>query len=44
MSLAETRDYASSAPNDLAAFWVPFTPNRAFKKRPRFVNRAKGMF
>jgi beta-alanine--pyruvate transaminase len=43
MSLAENRDYASSVPNDLESFWVPFTPNRAFKKRPRFVSRAKGM-
>ena len=43
MSLAETRDRAAPAPNDLAAFWVPFTPNRAFKKRPRFVTRAKDM-
>ncbi|HET9904206.1 MAG TPA: aspartate aminotransferase family protein [Xanthobacteraceae bacterium] len=42
MSLAETRNPAT-APNDLAAFWVPFTPNRAFKKRPRFVSRAKDM-
>jgi beta-alanine--pyruvate transaminase len=33
----------SSAPNDLEAFWMPFTPNRAFKKRPRMVARAKGM-
>jgi beta-alanine--pyruvate transaminase len=43
MSLAETRDAVAPAPNDLAAFWVPFTPNRAFKKRPRFVSRAKDM-
>jgi beta-alanine--pyruvate transaminase len=43
MSLAETRDVAATVPNDLAAFWVPFTPNRAFKKAPRFVTRAKDM-
>ena len=43
MSLAETRDFAATVPNDLNAFWVPFTPNRAFKKRPRFVVRAKDM-
>ncbi len=30
-------------PNDLEAFWMPFTPNRAFKKRPRLVVRAKDM-
>src|SRR5947209_11431349 len=30
-------------PNDLAAFWLPFTPNRSFKKRPRLIARAKDM-
>ena len=30
-------------PNDLAAFWMPFTPNRAFKKRPRLIARSKDM-
>jgi beta-alanine--pyruvate transaminase len=43
MSLAETRDHPAAAPNDLAAFWVPFTPNRAFKKAPRLIVRAKDM-
>src|SRR6266576_4062879 len=42
MSLA-TRPLAPSVPNDLEAFWVPFTPNRAFKKAPRLIVRAKGM-
>src|SRR5579872_1619832 len=31
------------APNDLEAFWLPFTPNRAFKKRPRLISRSKDM-
>ncbi len=31
------------APNNLEAFWMPFTPNRSFKKRPRLVARAKDM-
>jgi beta-alanine--pyruvate transaminase len=31
------------APNNLEAFWMPFTANRAFKKRPRLVARAKDM-
>lgn len=31
-------------PNDLEAFWMPFTANRAFKKTPRIVNRAEGMY
>ena len=43
MSLAETRDVAATVPNDLAAFWVPFTPNRAFKRSPRLIARAKEM-
>lgn len=30
-------------PNDLEAFWMPFTPNRSFKKNPRLVVRAKDM-
>lgn len=37
-----TQDLAT-APNDLENFWVPFTPNRAFKKNPRLVARAEGM-
>jgi beta-alanine--pyruvate transaminase len=42
MSLAR-RDVAPAVPNDLASFWVPFTPNRSFKKNPRLIVRAKGM-
>ncbi|MFN3466023.1 MAG: aspartate aminotransferase family protein [Terricaulis sp.] len=34
---------APAAPNDLEAFWMPFTANRAFKARPRMVSRAKDM-
>ena len=34
---------AADVPNDLAAFWLPFTPNRAFKKRPRLISRSKDM-
>lgn len=29
--------------NDLDAFWMPFTDNRAFKKTPRMFESAKGM-
>jgi beta-alanine--pyruvate transaminase len=32
-----------SIPNDLGAWWLPFTANRAFKQRPRLVSRAKDM-
>jgi beta-alanine--pyruvate transaminase len=31
-------------PNSLDAFWMPFTPNRAYKADPRMVARAEGMF
>ena len=31
------------APNDLNAFWMPFTANRQFKKAPRMFSRAKDM-
>jgi beta-alanine--pyruvate transaminase len=30
-------------PNDLEAYWLPFTPNRAFKAAPRMLARAKDM-
>ncbi len=33
----------AEVPNDLSAFWLPFTPNRAFKKKPRLISRAKDM-
>src|SRR5262247_2755581 len=32
-----------AVPNDLEAYWLPFTANRAFKARPRMVSRAKDM-
>ncbi|MFQ8430901.1 aspartate aminotransferase family protein [Amaricoccus sp. W119] len=32
-----------SAPNDLRAFWMPFTANRQFKKAPRMLVAAEGM-
>jgi beta-alanine--pyruvate transaminase len=41
--MSRARKPEALAPNDLAAFWLPFTPNRAFKKRPRLVVRAKDM-
>ena len=30
-------------PNDLDAFWMPYTANRAFKSHPRMLARAEGM-
>jgi beta-alanine--pyruvate transaminase len=32
-----------NVPNDLEPYWVPFTPNRAFKARPRLISGAKDM-
>jgi beta-alanine--pyruvate transaminase len=34
---------ATAVPNDLEAFWLPFTANRAFKAAPRLIARAKDM-
>src|SRR6202140_1934475 len=33
----------SAVPNDLESSWMPFTSNRAFKKAPRLIARAKDM-
>ena len=30
-------------PNELEPYWLPFTPNRAFKKKPRLFSGAKDM-
>lgn len=37
-----TQDH-NSVPNDLSAFWMPFTANRQFKKNPRMFVAAEGM-
>jgi beta-alanine--pyruvate transaminase len=34
---------AVTVPNDLDPFWMPFTANRSFKKRPRLISGAKDM-
>lgn len=34
----------ANLPNDLSAFWLPFTANRAFKMAPRMLVRAAGMY
>ena len=31
-------------PNELESYWLPFTPNRSFKKRPRLFSGAKDMY
>src|SRR6478735_1455565 len=40
MTQAQTK---IAIPNDLEPYWMPFTANRAFKKRPRLVVGAKDM-
>ena len=34
----------SPVPNDLDAFWMPYTANRSFKQHPRLLARAEGMY
>ncbi len=34
----------TSQPNNLEAFWMPFTANRQFKKAPRMLVSAEGMY
>ncbi len=34
----------SARPNNLDAFWMPYTGNRAFKAAPRMLARAEGMY
>ena len=41
---ATARAIDIDAPNDLDAFWLPYTANRAFKRNPRMIVRAKDMY
>src|SRR6516162_2695919 len=41
--MAQTRLATVTAPNDLESYWLPFTPNRSFKRSPRLIVRAKDM-
>jgi beta-alanine--pyruvate transaminase len=43
MPSAQAGRAAASVPNDLEAYWLPFTANRAFKAAPRLIARAKDM-
>jgi beta-alanine--pyruvate transaminase len=40
---AQKTSITTAIPNDLEAFFMPFTANRAFKARPRLIARAKDM-
>jgi beta-alanine--pyruvate transaminase len=35
---------STNTPNDLSAYWLPFTPNKAFKVAPRFIVKGEGQF
>ena len=41
--MAQAKTPPVSVPNDLEPYWLPFTPNRAFKARPRLIAGAKDM-
>jgi beta-alanine--pyruvate transaminase len=41
--MSPTQSAQTGAPNDLDAFWLPFTANRSFKAKPRMIARAEGM-
>jgi beta-alanine--pyruvate transaminase len=43
MRMSPANPRLASVPNDLEAYWLPFTPNRAFKASPRLIARAKDM-
>jgi beta-alanine--pyruvate transaminase len=43
MPSAQQQSRATAIPNDLEAYWLPFTANRAFKASPRLIARAKDM-
>ncbi|HET7806268.1 MAG TPA: aspartate aminotransferase family protein [Pseudolabrys sp.] len=43
MLQAQRTSASATVPNDLEPYWMPFTANRAFKKRPRLIVGAKDM-
>jgi beta-alanine--pyruvate transaminase len=43
MPQAQRTPVTATVPNDLEPFWLPFTANRAFKRRPRLIAGAKDM-
>src|SRR5579872_6249569 len=44
MARSSAQTKTTNVPNDLEAFFMPFTANRAFKAQPRMIARAKDMF
>ena len=43
MAQIQRTPVSAAVPNDLEPYWMPFTANRAFKKRPRLIVGAKDM-
>ncbi|MAL03464.1 MAG: aspartate aminotransferase family protein, partial [Arenimonas sp.] len=43
-SLADPLARATETPERTDAFWMPFTANRQFKKTPRLLASAEGMY
>ena len=43
-TFSETPSSEAVAPNDLDAYWLPFTANRQFKRAPRLLQAAEGMY
>ncbi len=39
-----TPNAADAEMEELTPYWLPFTPNRLFKKEPRLLTRAEGMY
>ena len=35
---------SANFPNDLESLWMPFSANKHFKKKPRLISKAKGMY
>ena len=36
--------HRTNIPNSLNEYWMPFSANRDFKKNPRLVTEAKGVY
>ncbi len=43
-TLHQAQAPAMGEPADLGAFWMPFTPNRRFKRAPQLLVGADGMY
>ena len=44
VAISDKSDGHQTAANNLEALWMPFTHNRLFKKKPRLIEKAAGMY